>query len=50
MMNHKQSNYEQLNGIIEYLHYEGPLFIRMNSDFEPDLQKGVSIAEVSDTI
>ncbi|MFX1283176.1 MAG: hypothetical protein ACFFB5_05950 [Promethearchaeota archaeon] len=49
-MNQKQSTNDQLNLTIRFLKYEGPLFIRINSDLESDLQKGGSLVGVTDTI
>ena len=38
-----------LNGLIQYLNYHGPVFIRLNSDLESPLLQTVSIAATQDT-
>ena len=43
-------NNEQLDYIIRYLNYYGPIFIRDQSDFPPNLQKSVPLAGVTDSI
>ena len=47
-MNPNSSNYEQLNVTIKYLNYNGPLFIRLDPEFKPNLQKRLSTAGVQD--
>ncbi|MFX0125612.1 MAG: hypothetical protein ACFFAE_18460 [Candidatus Hodarchaeota archaeon] len=37
-----------LNGLIQYLNYHGPVFVRLNSDLESPLQKAVSVVATQD--
>lgn len=38
-----------LKGLIQYLNYHGPVFIRLNSDLESPLLHTVTIAATQDT-
>ncbi|UCG04169.1 MAG: hypothetical protein JSW11_09315 [Candidatus Heimdallarchaeota archaeon] len=42
-MNMNSSN-PDLNGLIRYLNYHGPVIIRISSDLDPHHQKTVSLA------
>lgn len=48
-MSHEPSLLEQLNNIIEYLNFHGPLFLSIPSDLEPDDKKEVSVGSAAET-
>lgn len=48
MISLEPSILEQLNTIIEYLNFHGPLFINIPSDLESDDAKGVTINSLAD--
>ena len=49
-MNQQSKNQEKLNIIIDYLKYQGPLFLRMITDIEFDNSEGVRSSATSSII
>ncbi len=47
-MSQELSILTQLNAIIEYLNFNGPLFIKIPSNLESDDKKGVKINSLAD--